>query len=316
MSGILDSKSRVLDTVITTEGRRQLANGGIDIQYITFTDAGTFYKADIASGSQDATQRIYLESCQLPQDNVMFQGNDAGEIQAFANASSIAMSNGGQILEYSFQALTGTFVGSPIQSTRALTGPEFATAANVLLGSSAENLSNLYPIASTNPLFDVDGFEMGPNEVTFTINNDRPVPQHMHLANINNLASVFSDPRFSNLVNFQFLPPINVTNKSPLGNYVGLGLVRRMLFEHVFSELYYYESLGQLQKINFDPTSIANNVVGQFFEVSTGKVSKLDVIDYGIHPASNAHVFFVGKCVVDQNATDTFLHLFTLVFRP
>ena len=41
MSGILDNKSRVLDTVITTEGRRQLAEGGVDIQYVTFTDGAT-----------------------------------------------------------------------------------------------------------------------------------------------------------------------------------------------------------------------------------------------------------------------------------
>ena len=316
MSGIIDSKSRVLDTIVTLEGRRQLALGGLDARYVSFTDGGTFYAADITSGSQDATARIYFESCQLPQDSVTFRANDAGELQALVNASGIPMSNGGQILEYSFKPQTSLFVGATIQSVSALTGDALSVAADAVLGSAAENFDNLRLIASQNAMFEQDGFEAGPNDVTFTVTNDRPVPTEQFVTNVDSLSSVFADPRFSNVTNFKHLPPISATNKRPLALYTLLGLSKPLSFAQMMRELHYYESLGQMHTVRFDPTSIANNVVGQFFEVSSDKVSKLDVIDYGVHDFTSSHTFFVGKCVVDRNGTDTFIHLFTLVFTP
>jgi hypothetical protein len=78
--------------------------------------------------------------------------------------------------------------------------------------------------------------------------------------------------------------------------------------------------LGYSTTIRFDPTSTDNNLVGQFFEISNDKLKKLDIVDYGRlmtgDPSSPvAHVFFVGKTIVDEKGTDTFLHLFTLVFE-
>ena len=88
MSGILDSKSRVLDTIVTSLGRQQIADGKLNIRYVSFTDALTFYKADLVSGTQDATRRIYLESCNLPQDQITFEADDCGKIMPFGNATA------------------------------------------------------------------------------------------------------------------------------------------------------------------------------------------------------------------------------------
>lgn len=331
MSGILDSKSRVLDTIITTEGRRQLAMGGIDIKYLTFTDGGTFYKADVASGSQDATTRIYLESCQLPQDNVTFQADDSGNVQSFANGSGLQTA-GGQILEYSFQALTASQIGGSTQGVTSLTGSTFSGMAHQLLGTAAENFSNLYLIATQNAMFEDGAFAAGPNQVEFTVTNSRPISDpSAWTANLNSLESVYSDPRFSNLLNFKYLPPVNkvsdksldLTNPSSvsdryLGYYVPWGITRFFRFDEILYELFYYQQLGCMQTINFDPTSNAGNLIGQMFEVSNSGVKKLDVIDYGVQTSpggGTAHAFFVGKVVVDDNGTDTFLHIFTLIFE-
>ena len=61
MAGILDSKSRILDTILTLEGKKQLSNGGIGIKYVTFTDNATYYAADLENGASSATNRIYFE---------------------------------------------------------------------------------------------------------------------------------------------------------------------------------------------------------------------------------------------------------------
>jgi hypothetical protein len=337
MSGILDNKQRIIDTVITTEGRRQLALGGIDIKYVTFTDGATFYKADLVSGSQDATQRIYFESCQLPQDDITFQADDQGNLQTFRNSDSIPLA-GGQILDYSFAAISSSVIaaGSPgLQTTTTLRGTAFSDASEKLLASSADNFSKLRIIASVDPIFEDDAFGLGPNQVAFTINSTRPIQDPAQFAtHISALDSLFSDPRFSNQPNFKYLPPVNKLSDrsldrsdpramSPhfLGYFKPWGRtqVDGLTYAQTVSELQYYQNLGYMQTINFDPTSGGNRLVGQFFEKSAGSLRKLDVIDYGIHSTGNQsspieHIFFVGKVEVDEKGTDTFLHLFTLVF--
>lgn len=335
MSGILDSKTRIIDTVITTEGRRQLAEGGIDIKYVSFSDGATFYRADAEQGSEDATKRLYLEACQLPQDDIVFQADGDGNVNPFRNADGIPV-QAGRILEYSFTAVTSSTLTGSTQSVKPLQGDTFSARAETLLGSSIDNFRKLYLIASKDKIFEDDDFGMGPDKIAFTITNDRPInnPQQ-HTSHIGALDSLFSDPRFSNKQNFKFLPPINKvkddtldrsdpreTKKHALGVYQPWGRthVDGLTYEQITEELNYYRDLGYMQTVNFDPTSRDNHLVGQFFERGYDTLKKLSVVDYGLHPTGNpnapvAHVFFVGKVEVDEKGTDTFIHLFTLVFE-
>ena len=333
MSGILDSKSRVIDTIITSEGRRQLALGGIDIKYVTFSDGMTFYKADIASGSQDATVRLYLESCQLPQDEVTFQADDDGNLKTFRNSDNIPLA-GGRILDYTFDALTASTIAGSTQGVTSLYGDKFAAAAETVLASSADNFSKLRIIATKDKIFEDDGFGMGPNEMTFVIHNDRPISDpNQYATHISALDSIFSDPRFANVQNFKYLPPVNkfddrrldrsdhrVMRPHFLAWFYPWGRTRGLSWKHVNAELRHYQNMGYMQSVNFDPTSRDNRLVGQFFEKSFNTLKKLDVIDFGLHRTGNpnapvSQIFFIGKVEVDEKGTDTFLHLFTLVFE-
>lgn len=335
MSGILDSKSRVIDTVITTEGRRQLAQGGIDIKYVSFSDGAAFYKADLETGSEDATKRLYLEACQLPQDDISFRSDDEGNLQTFRNGDGVQIA-GGRILAYSFAPLTSSVLTGSTQSVKPLQGDSFSEKADILLTSATDNFRKMYLIASKDKVFEDDTFGLGPDKVTFTITNDRPISDpNQRVTHISAIDSIFSDPRFSHKRNFRYLPPINKVkdpslNRSDpratrlhfLGSYQPWGRTHAdgLSYEQTIEELSYYRDMGYMQTINFDPTSRENTLVGQFFERSYNTLKKLDVVDYGIHPTGNpnapvAHVFFVGKVEVDDKGTDTFIHLFTLVFE-
>lgn len=80
MAGILDKKSRVLDAIVTPEGRRQLAAGTFNISYATFSDGEVFYISDDSLGHLDPTDRLTLEACGLPQDQIVLEANDEGRL--------------------------------------------------------------------------------------------------------------------------------------------------------------------------------------------------------------------------------------------
>ena len=65
MSGILNNKSRVIDAILTYEGRRQMADGNFVVKYATFSDSSVYYEKDVNEGHADpgneAVQRKVLE---------------------------------------------------------------------------------------------------------------------------------------------------------------------------------------------------------------------------------------------------------------
>ena len=61
MAGILDVKRRIMDAIITVDGRRQMASNVIDLSFATFSDEGLFYDSvdgkSANFGSDVVTQR-------------------------------------------------------------------------------------------------------------------------------------------------------------------------------------------------------------------------------------------------------------------
>lgn len=335
MSGILDSKQRILDAIVTQEGRNQMATGDMRIEYVSFTDTGTYYSEDLVSGSSDATSRIFLEACNLPQDSITFEADDSGRLQPFNNEDGIVVKDG-QIVSYSFDELTGSVVTGSLERASILNGDEFASQASRLLASSLNNFNKLHVIGSHDRIFDDDEFALGPNFVEYVITENRPISNpNLYVAHTDHVDSLFNDVRLSNVTNFKFLPPVNKiidesidktdyreTSKFHLGNYRPWGRthINALTYEQVKHELAYYEQIGYSRTITFDPTSRDNRLVVQFFEKGFDQLKKLDVIDFGKHRTNNqgapiSHIFFVGKVISDDNDTHTFVHLFTMIFE-
>ena len=49
MAGLIDSKTRVMDAKLTSRGRMSIADGGLEIKYISFSDSGARYESDAES---------------------------------------------------------------------------------------------------------------------------------------------------------------------------------------------------------------------------------------------------------------------------
>ena len=133
MAGILDNRTRVLDTVITNEGRRQAATGKMNVEYVSFSDASAIYALDtLVSGGLDFTSRITFEAGNLPQDSIVFETDDSGNLLAnFVDGDNGYRVRAGKV----FPVLTGsTRFEAPF-----ISGSQFASLATTLLSSSLEN---------------------------------------------------------------------------------------------------------------------------------------------------------------------------------
>lgn len=329
MSGLLDTKLRVMDVILTLEGREQLSRGGVQVKFASFSDSSVYYRADVASGSQDASLRLAFEACNLPQDHVTFQSDEFGQLKAFANTSGVNVVSG-RLLDYSLSSVTGSVMSGSVQSMDAVTGQDFVSSVDDLIDASVENFVNLRTLSTFDELFDDDGFVINNSDITFTLTDAGPISdQTLHTANVNDLGSIFSDPRLSHIPNFQYLPPLNQvpdgvaldksdatqTSQYRLGDYAPWGSVLPggLSKEQVEMELAHYEALQCVRTVRFDPTSLNNRIVVQVMESGASKLQKLDVIE---HPVKNTpqRYFFVGKTVTNENNVDAFVHLFTMVF--
>lgn len=329
MSGILDNKSRVIDAILTYEGRRQMAEGTFSVNYATFTDAHVVYEPDEQEGHIDPTKKIYLEAFNTPQDQITLEADDSGLLNPF-NAFDLEFKlNKGKLKKVETNFLSGTF------SDIVISGSKFASQMEGVLTSSIDNFKKLQILSTIDRLFNDDQFALSPNEVEFKIVPNQETIQLIQPTNAFLIDSLFNDEKLRNLINFKWLPPIKKVNSGELidktnssdlinrgyglGNYPPWGKVEKLTFERIKQELRNYEENSKV--IYFDPTSRDNDIVAQFFEITDSEARKLDVIDYGrVYNNSQSikvathHVFFVGKLIIDNSGSDCFIHLFTLVF--
>lgn len=332
MSGILDNKSRVIDAVLTYEGRRQMAEGTFSINYATFSDNFVSYQRNDEEGHEDPTNKIYLQAFNAPQDQITFEADDSGNLVAFRQHSSINPDSNswtsflnGKIKR---RSLSGSFSEEPVY------GADFASQIEGIFTSSIDNFKKLSIIGTSDSLFEDYNFAVSPNEVTFTIKNNSETIQMIPPTDVNTIDALFSDEKLRNVDNFKYLPPIKkqsffiknaneqdvtINQDTLLGLYPPWGPTKKLTFSDINKMLQPYEEFSKT--VYFDPTSRNNDIVAQFFEINDGSAKKLDVIDYGkisndsLNPkALRQHVFFVGKVLVDDAGSDCFVHLFTLVF--
>ena len=311
MAGILNAKHRVIDAIITQEGRRQVADGDLQIKYVTFTDRHTYYQAsDSNNVAEDAGDRVYFEATNRHQDQIILETDQEGRLQHF---------RGGEIEVSGGKILSGSI---PTQRLSALTGSQVLESSGKLLENCATNFKEQL-IISTNEQFALSqGFDLSSTNVTFKLTNEFPynTEEDITSASIDDVESLFQDVRLSHLPNFRHLTPINrpdvgSTVGKPLGDYKKINQSPIFTYQDLMNHLKNRES----KTVNFSNTSRDNNLIAQFFEFNRDSVEKLAVIDFGEFPDEDPYspgkrVFFAGKIFNDGYNNTTFVNMFTIVF--
>ena len=315
--GILSPLNRIFDTILTEEGKKQIASGKLKAEFYSFSDSSSFYKISdtYISGSQDMLGRFSLESSNLPQDLITIEVDDSGQLKVrelqHLSGSSLTMLNG--------QIYSGSY--GDINKTQVTSSYVFSLLENTLDNFNKQMLLGTSTLYEDKP----KEFLVFPKEFKFQYTNNNPISSWNAVGNLENIESLFLDKKLSHIPNYKFLPPIN--KKRPNGSFTTLGTFENpsqepiLEFDDLKVELLDLDRKGMKQEISFTDTSQRNRIVSQFFEIDEISNVKLDVIDFGVFPVVEnntttfKHVFFVGKLFVDNNNSNTFVNMFTMVWE-
>ena len=311
MAGILNTKQRILDALITVDGRRQMANRTIDISFATFSDEGIFYDSDDGVSARDISDLAILEVASLPRDTIIPEVDDDGAFSlSLADGNKVV--NGRKIVSGSIPRISvdENGVRTVIEEQTVLTGTvNTYSGALDIMSTSMKHFQQLKIIRTDDGILDSD-FKVDANVVNLVT-----TPQPASLASIRPL--IFDD-NLNHLLNMKYLPPEveDNNNMMPMADYPKFNKEPYNNFSS-FMEDNLIPAISK-SEINFTARSKSNNLLGQFFELNRNGINKLLAIDYGefVNENEERHrVFILGKTIRDGNGTAKFCKLFTLVFE-
>ena len=216
MAGILDSKTRILDNVVTEVGRSQISSGKLRIEYASLTDSQTYYEFDGASGSSDASARIYFEAAgKKKQDLITFETDDSGQLMGYPDDLSLTLKGGELFKKIGTSSAAFEYVSSSLS---------FASLSQGLITGSIDNFNQLYMLGSVGSPEDIAlkrEFKISMEDVEFLLLNTHPFIDGPtdSVADIDSVEPFFTDKRLSHIPNFKFLPPMKREPMNPRGPF-------------------------------------------------------------------------------------------------
>ena len=311
MAGILDVKRRIIDAIITLDGRRQMASNVIDLSFATFSDEGLFYDSDDGVSARDISDLPILEVMSLPRDVIIPEIDDDG-------AFSLNLSDGNKIVN-GRKVVSGALdtisvdengVRTVVKVESVLTGTiNVYSGALDTIRTAKKHFEQLNILKTDSGILD----SLFKADVSRVDLSTQEIP-----ASLSSIKPLMFDDSINHIVNTKYLPPEVTTDENqsvPMGDYPKFTNEPYHNFES-FEENELSSALSS-REINFTESGSANNLLGQVFEVTENSTNKLVIVDYGefVDELQNRYrVFYLGKPLRDSNGTPKFCKLFTLVF--
>ena len=275
MAGILDPKTRILDFIITAQGKKALAEKGEFVpSFVSFSDDKVYYAKLSKTGSvaDDASNRLLMQASSFNKDAL------------FSMSGSLLFEEKSQ---FTATKRSETLL-SNLQSLR-------------ILQSVPSYQSN-----DTNFSLSNTSVEFVPEEkdVDVAISED-----------VNNLSATFQDKHFQHIDNYKFLSPINSISGELLGDYPKLNtdeiltdVELQQLLE--FKKKHSFEITGGVL-----PRNLLFRIFEIDSETSESSLLEIiDYGSYLGEDKKNKRVFFVGKIFEDSLGLPVFVNIFTMVF--
>ena len=182
--GFLNKKERIVDTLLTQLGRKNLAKGSLGIKYLAFTDRGSMYLSSKNKKRNEDFIEICFESENSSNDFMFFTSDDTGRNIKYNTLDYTVTPNGtvyNAIENYSdtdqrFRAtiITGSNVLNGFSQSDSFTESGFASIAGLITSSSFKKLENKKYISHKQDP-DFLKFSIDKNKINFGISDNIPI---------------------------------------------------------------------------------------------------------------------------------------------
>lgn len=298
MAGVLDSKSRILDVILTELGRDQMNRGEFEVSFVTFSDAGAEYIDDGTGVISSIKDRLTFEALSSPNDEIIPEIDNEGEFLLTKKVSSTLTVNNGVLYEQTPNGFTAVDAFAKIDNFTDLT---------------INRWNNLQILRSESSIPD---FDVSSEAITLRTNLESSTTLK---SDVSMLKPILIDPRFAGNVTTLYLPPVSLNNGSitPLRAFNRFGKENTMA--NTIGEIQSKSRASQRVELGTFTTFREYNIIAQAFMKKDQSVKKYLVVDGGEYKNEKnqvvMQVFHLGFIFKDENGTSKFSRSYSLVFH-
>jgi hypothetical protein len=298
MSGILNSKQRIMDVLITNNGRRQIADGTFKIDFASFSDHGVFYRDDGTGAADDAGSRIMFEAYSSNTDIVIPEINSL-------NSISMDTSSGRRVVN-----------GSIVQSG---TGSLFLSGAIDVYSSSidiiqtaVDHFDQLQIIGSSNHRVINEYFSLSENNISFE--SVTKVER-----NLDTISAIWAHETTNSQPQFRYMAPVYESDNEdyPMASYAKINYEPINTYDSIKNNLAAGDS--QMKTVTIQSSDQITNLIIQCFEPTSTGINKLAIVDYGSYFDDTGNllgsVYHLGKVYRDDYNNPKFIRLMSILFE-
>ena len=296
MSGLLDSKKRVLDVILTEIGRDQMNRGEFDVSFVTFSDKGSQYVDDGNGVASSILDNVYFETYSSPADEIIPEIDNEGDFLLTKKVSPTLTVNNGILYEQTESGYKQVDAFANISSFTNITTGRWSGLQILKTESELEDFT-----------IDRDSFNLEFEE--------RGVPR-----TVDNLKPLLVDPRFAGNINTMYLPPVSEVNGvvGPMRAYNRFG-PENTIDNVVKGEILPKSWASKRVQLGKETTYESYNLIGQAFMKRDQSVRKYLVVDGGEYTDELGipvmQVYHLGFIFKDEVGTSKFSRGFSLVFH-
>ena len=298
MAGILDSKSRILDVILTELGRDQMNRGEFEVSFVTFSDAGTEYVDDGTGVLSSIKDRLTFEALSSPNDEIIPEIDNEGEFLLTKKVSPTLTVNNGVLYEQTASGFTAVDAFSKIDKFTDLT---------------INRWNNLQILRSETSIPD---FDVSSESITLRTNLKADTTLK---PDVNMLKPILIDPRFAGNITTLYLPPVSLNN----GNITPLRAFNRFgkenTLDNTMSEIKNKSRASQRIELGTSTSFREYNIIAQAFMKKDQSVKKYLIVDGGEYKNEKnqvvMQVFHLGFIFKDEIGTSKFSRSYSLIFH-
>lgn len=326
MSGILNSKERILDVLMTNFGLEKLVIGGSRIKYFSFSDSEVSYSDIEMTSSKIPEYKIITEANNSNLDSLLVQMFKEKELSA---GDIVQKTDAIDDIVKDIVIKNGTFFSSSINLNNSLID-KLDLVSEQFLNSIHTEFKEAKPLYTLNNLFEDDEFQISSNEISFNIAQLSNQVINNNIS-FNSMSPIFLDERVTNVYNkYKYLPAVfydESGNKKNLSTNIAATSVFNNNIQQ--EKIIKSEQNNLFFDLNFDLTSLRNTNILQCFTInskenlnfSTKKqFNNLFIFDHGIknlkisNQLENCRLLLVGT-VLYNNSIPYYFNLFDIIFR-